>query len=121
MLRGLTDVEMARVLGIVPSTFYQWRLEHKEFAETLRRAKDVGVNEQDDNSHASYAKVRVLPQQLWQLSNIHRNAPSFIEGQNPQRAMMPPITPRLKESVPAISAEMPYTRTNRSSFTSAPL
>jgi hypothetical protein len=40
------------------------------------------VNEQDDDSHASYAKVRVLPQQPRQLRHVSSNAPRFIEGQH---------------------------------------
>jgi hypothetical protein len=45
VLRGLTDVEIAQVIGIAVRTLYAWKLAHPDFAQTLQRSKDV-VNEQ---------------------------------------------------------------------------
>jgi hypothetical protein len=38
--RGLTDAEIADVLGVAESTLHVWRLKHEEFAEALRRTKN---------------------------------------------------------------------------------
>jgi hypothetical protein len=37
---GLTDREVADILGISPRTFYRWRGEHDEFAEAVAIGKD---------------------------------------------------------------------------------
>lgn len=37
---GLTDKEMAVNIGIVESTFYKWKQDHKEFSESLKKGKE---------------------------------------------------------------------------------
>jgi hypothetical protein len=43
VIRGLTDIEIAQVLGIGVRTLYDWRVAHPEFAQTLQRSKDMMV------------------------------------------------------------------------------
>jgi predicted transcriptional regulator len=38
--RGLTDAEIAKVLGVAESTLHSWKLKHEEFAEALKRTKE---------------------------------------------------------------------------------
>lgn len=38
---GLTDEQIAKNMGIVPSTFYEWKKKSKEFSETLKKGKEV--------------------------------------------------------------------------------
>lgn len=40
-LLGLTDKEMADVLDISESTFNKWKLDHKEFSESVTRGKTI--------------------------------------------------------------------------------
>jgi uncharacterized protein YjcR len=38
--RGLTDAEIAEVLGVSEPTIHAWKLKHEEFALALKRTKD---------------------------------------------------------------------------------
>lgn len=38
---GLTDEQIAKNMGIVTSTFYEWKKKEKEFSETLKKGKEV--------------------------------------------------------------------------------
>lgn len=38
---GLTDEQIAKNMGIVPSTFYEWKKKSKEFSESLKKGKEV--------------------------------------------------------------------------------
>lgn len=38
---GLTDEQIAKNIGIAPSTFYEWKKKSKEFSETLKKGKEV--------------------------------------------------------------------------------
>lgn len=38
---GLTDVQIAAIMEIAPSTLYLWKNEHPEFSEALKRGKEV--------------------------------------------------------------------------------
>lgn len=38
---GLTDEQIAKNMGIVPSTLYEWKKKSKEFSETLKKGKEV--------------------------------------------------------------------------------
>lgn len=40
-LLGLTDVEMADVLGIAEKTIYEWKKEKPEFSQALKNGKDL--------------------------------------------------------------------------------
>lgn len=40
-LLGLTDKEMADVLGIAESTFYLWMIEHEKFSEAVKAGKEI--------------------------------------------------------------------------------
>jgi hypothetical protein len=48
VLRGLTDVEIAQVLGIAERTIYAWKWAHPEFAQTLEHP--TLASEQDARS-----------------------------------------------------------------------
>lgn len=39
--QGLTNEEIAKNIDIVMSTFYRWKLEHKEFSDALKTGKVV--------------------------------------------------------------------------------
>jgi hypothetical protein len=41
VLRGLTDVEIAQVVGIGEKTLYQWKLAHPEFKQALERSPAI--------------------------------------------------------------------------------
>ncbi|MBU5439485.1 helix-turn-helix domain-containing protein [Tissierella sp. MSJ-40] len=38
---GLTDEQIAKNMGISPSTLYEWKKKYSEFSEALKRGKDV--------------------------------------------------------------------------------
>ena len=38
---GLTDEQIAENMGIVPSTLYEWKKQHSEISESLKRGKEV--------------------------------------------------------------------------------
>ena len=38
---GLTDEQIAKNMGIVTSTFYEWKKKEKDFSETLKKGKEV--------------------------------------------------------------------------------
>lgn len=38
---GLTDEQIAKNMGIVTSTFYEWKKKQKEFSEALKKGKEV--------------------------------------------------------------------------------
>nr|DAT78854.1 MAG TPA: terminase small subunit [Caudoviricetes sp.] len=38
---GLSDEQIAKNMGIVPSTFYEWKKKYQEFSEATREGKDV--------------------------------------------------------------------------------
>lgn len=46
---GLTDKEIAEKLGICEATLYNWRNEHEEFLEALKKGKD-SVDDQVENA-----------------------------------------------------------------------
>ena len=48
-LRGLTDIQMAKELDIVESTFHLWKKEHPEFSESLKRGKEEPDQKVEDS------------------------------------------------------------------------
>lgn len=38
---GLTDEQIAKNMGIAPSTLYEWKKKSKEFSESLKKGKEV--------------------------------------------------------------------------------
>ncbi|WP_299082756.1 hypothetical protein [uncultured Paraglaciecola sp.] len=40
-LLGVTDKRLAELLGVNESTVHQWKIDHPEFSESLRRGKDL--------------------------------------------------------------------------------
>lgn len=38
---GLTDEQIAHNMGIVPSTLYEWKKQHSEISEALKKGKEV--------------------------------------------------------------------------------
>lgn len=38
---GLTDEQIAHNMGIVPSTFYEWKKKYSELSEVLKKGKEV--------------------------------------------------------------------------------
>lgn len=39
--QGLTNEQIAKKIDIVMSTFYRWKIEHKEFSDALKKGKEV--------------------------------------------------------------------------------
>lgn len=46
---GLTDVQIAENMGIVPSTLYEWKKQHSDISESLKRGKEV-IDREVENS-----------------------------------------------------------------------
>lgn len=46
--RGLTDEDVAREIGIVPSTLYRWRHEHPDFERACTIGKELAGNRVED-------------------------------------------------------------------------
>lgn len=38
---GLSDEQIAKNVGITPSTFYEWKKKHSEFSEAIKKGKEV--------------------------------------------------------------------------------
>ena len=70
MAPRLTDAEMAKEMGISPSTFYEWLKKHPEMSETVTRARTGAdaraVNESVERSllETALGGVRVLKKPL---------------------------------------------------------
>ncbi len=46
---GFTDEQIAKNMGIVPSTLYEWKKQHSEISEALKKGKEV-VDRQVENA-----------------------------------------------------------------------
>lgn len=46
---GLTDEQIAKNIGVTPSTLYEWKKKYSEFSEALKRGKEV-VDRQVENA-----------------------------------------------------------------------
>lgn len=46
---GLTDEQIAKNIGITPSTLYEWKKKYSEFSEALKRGKEI-VDRQVENA-----------------------------------------------------------------------
>ena len=79
---GLTDVQIAKNIGIQQSTFYDWKLKHAEFSEALKRSKDVADYEVE-NALFKKAKMGDVTAQIFWLKNRKpkqwRDKVSFVD------------------------------------------
>ena len=79
---GLTDLQIAKNIGIQQSTFYDWKLKHAEFSEALKRSKDVAVYEVE-NALFKKAKMGDVTAQIFWLKNRKpkqwRDKVSFVD------------------------------------------
>lgn len=79
---GLTDVQIAKNIGIQQSTFYDWKLKHVEFSEALKRSKDVADYEVE-NALFKKAKMGDVTAQIFWLKNRKpkqwRDKVSFVD------------------------------------------
>lgn len=53
---GAVDEQLAKVLGITPSTLYDWKREHPEFSEAISRGKAAYDEREVDSSVLAMAK-----------------------------------------------------------------
>ena len=79
---GLTDLLIAKNIGIQQSTFYDWKLKHAEFSEALKRSKDVADYEVE-NALFKKAKMGDVTAQIFWLKNRKpkqwRDKVSFVD------------------------------------------
>ncbi len=79
---GLTDLQIAKNIGIQQSTFYDWKLKHAEFSEALKRSKDVADYEVE-NALFKKAKMGDVTAQIFWLKNRKpkqwRDKVSFVD------------------------------------------
>lgn len=79
---GLTDLQIAKNIGIQQSTFYDWKLKHAEFSEALKRSKEVADFEVE-NALFKKAKMGDVTAQIFWLKNRKpkqwRDKVSFVD------------------------------------------
>lgn len=66
-LLGLTNLQMAGVLGISEQTFYNWQNEHPEFIESIKKGKveaDANVASMLYKKAIGYKEKRIIPIKL---------------------------------------------------------
>jgi transposase-like protein len=62
---GLSDIQIAKNLDIVPSTLYAWKLKHSEFAEAIKSSKEIVDYEVENALHKSAISGNVTAQIFW--------------------------------------------------------
>ena len=65
---GLTDEQIARNMGISPSTLYDWKNKHPEISEALKNTKDV-VDREVENALLKEALKGNITAQIFWLKN----------------------------------------------------
>lgn len=65
---GLTDEQIANNIGIVPSTFYDWKKKYPKFSDTLKKGKEV-VDFEVENALLKSAKEGNVTAQIFWLKN----------------------------------------------------
>ena len=79
---GLTDVQIAKNIGVAMSTFCDWKKKHAEFSEALKRSKDVADYEVE-NALFKKAKMGDVTAQIFWLKNRKpkqwRDKVSFVD------------------------------------------
>lgn len=79
---GLTDLQIAKNIGVAMSTFCDWKNKHPEFSEALKRSKDVADYEVE-NALFKKAKMGDVTAQIFWLKNRKpkqwRDKVSFVD------------------------------------------
>ena len=79
---GLTDLQIAKNIGIQQSTFYDWKNKHPEFSEALKRSKEVADFEVE-SALFKKAKMGDVTAQIFWLKNRKpkqwRDKVSFVD------------------------------------------
>lgn len=79
---GLTDLQIAKNIGVAMSTFCDWKNKHPEFSEALKRSKDVADFEVE-NALFKKAKMGDVTAQIFWLKNRKpkqwRDKVSFVD------------------------------------------
>lgn len=65
---GLSDVQIAKNLGISLSTFYKWKKDFSEFSESIKRSKEIADYEVE-NALFKKAKMGDVTAQIFWLKN----------------------------------------------------
>lgn len=79
---GLTDLQIAKNIGVAMSTFCDWKNKHPEFSEALKRSKDVADYEVE-SALFKKAKMGDVTAQIFWLKNRKpkqwRDKVSFVD------------------------------------------
>jgi len=79
---GLTDLQIAKNIGVAMSTFCDWKNKHPEFSEALKRSKEVADFEVE-NALFKKAKMGDVTAQIFWLKNRKpkqwRDKVSFVD------------------------------------------
>lgn len=79
---GLTDLQIAKNIGVAMSTFCDWKNKHPEFSEALKRSKEVADYEVE-NALFKKAKMGDVTAQIFWLKNRKpkqwRDKVSFVD------------------------------------------
>ena len=79
---GLTDVQIAKNIGITTSTLYEWKNKYPEFSEALKESKEVADFEVE-NALYKKAKMGDVTAQIFWLKNRQprdwRDKVSFVD------------------------------------------
>ena len=79
---GLTDLQIAKNIGVAMSTFCDWKNKHPEFSEALKRSKDVADFEVE-SALFKKAKMGDVTAQIFWLKNRKpkqwRDKVSFVD------------------------------------------
>ena len=62
---GLTDAQIAENMGIGISTFYEWKNKFAEFAEVLKRTKEVVDREVENALYKAACEGNITAQIFW--------------------------------------------------------
>lgn len=62
---GLSNEQIAANLGVNVATLYEWRLRHPEFAESIKKGKEVADREVENALHQSALSGNIVAQIFW--------------------------------------------------------
>ena len=68
---GLADEQLAKNMGIAPSTLYKWKNEHKEISEALSRGKSVADIEVENALHKKALGYNASVKKTFKLKEVY--------------------------------------------------
>ena len=99
---GLTDEQISSNMGIVPSTLYVWKKDHREISEALKKGKEV-VDYEVENALLKNAMDGDTTAQIFWLKNRKpdkwRDKPAELIGEKQKNNLFDAITESLQEDV----------------------